>query len=78
MPVGTSVLASAVCHVQYPAALSANRIRRHIIQRRVTLYGRLYQMTATYINTICLILQFIAEILVDAHILAVKSAQRDL
>ena len=35
-------------------------------------------MTAAYINTICLILQFIAEILVDAHILAVKSAQRDL
>ena len=35
-------------------------------------------MPTAYIDTVCLILQFIAEILVDAHILAVKSAQRDL
>ena len=35
-------------------------------------------MTAAYIDTVCFILQFITEILVDAHILAVKSSQRDL
>ena len=67
-----------LCHVQYPATLSADRIRRHIIQCRVTLHGRLDQMPTAYIDTVCLILQFIAEILVDAHILAVKSTQRDL